>query len=95
MSSGRVTWTTSTTWIKILKPGGCGHISCSALQFSSSLQRSQSLTVEKKIANDGEGEEVEIKEDNFEEYGAVRKKSVEILIVDPALSSLIERAHLL
>lgn len=39
------------------------HLFRSALQFSSRWQRPYSLTEEKKVTNDGEGKEVETKED--------------------------------
>lgn len=47
---------------RLIKPGSRGHEFCSALQISSWWKRLQSLTWEKKVATDEEGEEVGIEE---------------------------------
>lgn len=47
----------------LIKSCGHGEMYCSTLQLASCLQRVQSLTEEKKVANDGEGKEFEIRQE--------------------------------
>lgn len=52
---------------KMTRPGGHGHVSCFVLPFSTFRQTLETLTENKEVSNDEEGEDVEIKgEEVFE-----------------------------